>query len=210
VLPARDAASAASRHYDLWSRMRARGRTAPDTGWDRDYRALLPPPLRRRFRAVSADGKVIGAAAGVLLPVLTAALLTRRLAPSGARVAIVVPIAGIAAGLASAFAFALLTSGLHARSWFLAADAGIWTGLAGFAFLLRRTHHPAPSHRHPAPRRRPIACSQSGVGVAILATLAIALVWFTTTSGVYPPCCGRRSVRLRDLCDLCVERGPFA
>jgi len=42
VLPARDAASAASRHYDLWSRMRARGRTAPDTGWDRDYRALLP------------------------------------------------------------------------------------------------------------------------------------------------------------------------
>ena len=42
VLPARDVASAASRHYDLWSRMRARGRTAPDTGWDREYRALIP------------------------------------------------------------------------------------------------------------------------------------------------------------------------
>ena len=42
ALPAKDAASAASRNYELWSRMRARGRTAPDSGWDREYRALLP------------------------------------------------------------------------------------------------------------------------------------------------------------------------
>ena len=42
VLPARDAANAASRNYDLWSRMRARGRIAPDTGWDHAYRALVP------------------------------------------------------------------------------------------------------------------------------------------------------------------------
>ena len=42
ALPARDAASAASRNYDLWSRMKARGRVAPDSGWDREYRALLP------------------------------------------------------------------------------------------------------------------------------------------------------------------------
>jgi hypothetical protein len=42
VLPASDAASAASRHYQLWSRMRARGRVPPDSGWDREYRALLP------------------------------------------------------------------------------------------------------------------------------------------------------------------------
>lgn len=46
VLPIADAASAASRNYDLWSRMRARGRVPPDAGWDREYRALLPylPP----------------------------------------------------------------------------------------------------------------------------------------------------------------------
>jgi hypothetical protein len=42
ALPIRDAAAAASRNYDLWSRMRARGRVAPDSGWDREYRALLP------------------------------------------------------------------------------------------------------------------------------------------------------------------------
>jgi hypothetical protein len=42
VLPAKDAASAASRNYELWARMRARGRVAPDSGWDREYRALLP------------------------------------------------------------------------------------------------------------------------------------------------------------------------
>jgi len=41
VLPARDVASAASRNYELWSRMRARGRVPPDSGWDREYRALL-------------------------------------------------------------------------------------------------------------------------------------------------------------------------
>lgn len=41
-----DSASAASKNFTLWSRMRARGRTPPDTGWDREYRALLPylPP----------------------------------------------------------------------------------------------------------------------------------------------------------------------
>ena len=46
VLPAWDAASAASRNYDLWARMRARGRVPPDSGWDREYRALVPylPP----------------------------------------------------------------------------------------------------------------------------------------------------------------------
>ena len=41
-LPIADAAGAASRNYDLWSRMRARGRVPPDSGWDREYRALLP------------------------------------------------------------------------------------------------------------------------------------------------------------------------
>ena len=41
-----DAASAASRSSALWSRLRTRGGVAPDTGWDREYRALrihLPP-----------------------------------------------------------------------------------------------------------------------------------------------------------------------
>ena len=42
VLPAWDAASAASRHLELWSRLRARGRVPPDSGWDREFRALLP------------------------------------------------------------------------------------------------------------------------------------------------------------------------
>lgn len=41
VLPARDAASSASRNYELWARMRARGRVPPDSGWDREYRALI-------------------------------------------------------------------------------------------------------------------------------------------------------------------------
>jgi hypothetical protein len=42
ALPAGDAASAASRNYELWARMRARGRVPPDSGWDREYRALMP------------------------------------------------------------------------------------------------------------------------------------------------------------------------
>ena len=42
LLPIADAATAASRNNDLWSRMRARGRVPPDSGWDREYRALLP------------------------------------------------------------------------------------------------------------------------------------------------------------------------
>lgn len=45
-LSALDAASAASPRAELWSRLRARGRVAPDIGWDLEYRALLPhlPP----------------------------------------------------------------------------------------------------------------------------------------------------------------------
>jgi hypothetical protein len=45
-LPLSDAAGAASRNAALWSRLRARGRIAPDSGWDREYRALVPylPP----------------------------------------------------------------------------------------------------------------------------------------------------------------------
>jgi hypothetical protein len=41
-----DAVAAASRNAALWSRLRTRGGVAPDTGWDREYRALLPylPP----------------------------------------------------------------------------------------------------------------------------------------------------------------------
>ena len=42
LLPAWDAVSAASRSSDLWSRLRTRGRIPPDTGWDREYRALIP------------------------------------------------------------------------------------------------------------------------------------------------------------------------
>jgi hypothetical protein len=42
VLPAKDAWSAAARNYELWSRLRVRGRVAPDSGWDQEYRALLP------------------------------------------------------------------------------------------------------------------------------------------------------------------------
>ena len=46
LLSAWDAIAAASRSSELWSRLRARGRVAPDTGWDREYRALQPylPP----------------------------------------------------------------------------------------------------------------------------------------------------------------------
>ena len=45
-LSAWDAVSAASRNRELWTRLRTRGRVPPDTGWDREYRALLPylPP----------------------------------------------------------------------------------------------------------------------------------------------------------------------
>lgn len=42
LLSAWDAAFAASRNTERWSRLRTRGHVAPDTGWDREYRALLP------------------------------------------------------------------------------------------------------------------------------------------------------------------------
>lgn len=46
ILPLWDAAAGALRNLELWSRLRNRGRIAPDTGWDREYRALVPhlPP----------------------------------------------------------------------------------------------------------------------------------------------------------------------
>ena len=37
-----DAAAGASRNAALWARLRDRGRIAPDSGWDREYRALIP------------------------------------------------------------------------------------------------------------------------------------------------------------------------
>jgi hypothetical protein len=47
VLPLWDAAAAAARDAELWRRLRTRARVAPDTGWDREYRALIPylPPV---------------------------------------------------------------------------------------------------------------------------------------------------------------------
>ena len=46
VLSARDAVTAAKIQHELWSRLRLRQRVPPDTGWDREYRALIPylPP----------------------------------------------------------------------------------------------------------------------------------------------------------------------
>ena len=42
LLPMRDAAAGASRNNELWARLRTRGRIPPDSGWDREYRALIP------------------------------------------------------------------------------------------------------------------------------------------------------------------------
>lgn len=42
LLPAWDAAGGASRNAEMWSRLRQRARIAPDSGWDREYRALSP------------------------------------------------------------------------------------------------------------------------------------------------------------------------
>jgi hypothetical protein len=49
LLPVWDAAISARRNHELWSRLRARGRVPPDTGWDRAYRAHVAylPTARR-------------------------------------------------------------------------------------------------------------------------------------------------------------------
>jgi hypothetical protein len=46
ALSARDILATATVQYELWSRLRLRQRVPPDTGWDREYRALVPylPP----------------------------------------------------------------------------------------------------------------------------------------------------------------------
>lgn len=128
---------------------------------------------------------MIGVAAGLLLPVFAAVLLVWRVAPRGARLAIAVPVAGIAAGLASAAGFALLTSGVRARSWFLAADASMWIAVAGLTLLARRAAANAPQTQSPraATDDRPFAFA---AGLLAIATLGIAALWFVATSAVYP------------------------
>lgn len=129
---------------------------------------------------------MIGAVAGVLLPVLAAAVLARRAIPPGARLAVAVPMAGIAVGLASAVGFGLLTSGIHARSLFIAADAGIWLAIAGLALQARRSiasSTPAVPAAGAAAGDRLLA---SAAGLLAIGTLASAGLWFVATSSVYP------------------------
>ena len=128
-----------------------------------------------------------GAIAGFLLPVLAAVVLARRVSPAGAaRLALVIPLTGIAVGLASTIGFTLLASGMHARWWFVAADAAIWLAIAGLALRIR------PSFASPVPRVPDAGAAArdrllaSAAGLLAIGTVAIAVVWFVATSSVYP------------------------
>lgn len=123
--------------------------------------------------------------AGLLLPAIAAWVLTRRVSHPGERLVIAVPVIGIAIGLASAIAFALMTAGLRSREAFLLIDAGLWIALTVTAFAVRVRRQPqTPSSRsNVVPRDRLLTIA---VTMLLIATGAVAVLWFAATSSVYP------------------------
>jgi hypothetical protein len=128
---------------------------------------------------------VIGWAVGFLLPLLAALVVASRVTPRE-RLAIAIPLAAIAIGLASVVAFVLLTAGVNSRSAFIALDAGVWLVLAGVALRIRhRALSVASSISHAEPMRTEGALAIA-IGILLAAVTAIALVWFVASSSVYP------------------------
>lgn len=126
---------------------------------------------------------MIAWAAGFLLPVAAAIVLLRRAVPAQRRRAIAMPAIGIAMGLASAIGFALMAGGVRSRIVFLALDSAVWLAIIAALALLPRTES--------APARAPTKVADGrpfsiAVVVVFVATLAIAVLWFVATSGVYP------------------------
>ena len=124
-----------------------------------------------------------GWAAGLALPLAAALMLVWRVAPRGSRLPLLVPVIGIAVGVASAAGFTLLAAGIHAPTLFLTLDAAIWLTGAGCTLALRRSAASNPAGRDVAPRDPPSAVV---VGLLLSGALAIAASWFVATSSVYP------------------------
>ena len=124
-------------------------------------------------------------AAGLLLPAMAALLLVRSVAPRGERLVIAVPSIGIAWGVASAIAFALMAGGIRSRAAFLLIDAAIWVGVAVMAFAFggrRRQPQEAPA-AGPVPRDRLLTLA---IGLLLIGSTGVALLWFAASSSVYP------------------------
>jgi hypothetical protein len=121
---------------------------------------------------------------GVWLPVIAALLLARRIAPHGARIAIALPLAGVAMGAASVFAFALLAAGMHSRSLFIAVDAVAWFGVIGIALRMRSATQEA--HPPPAEAVRGDRALAAAAVLLVVAAAGVAAVWFVASSAVYP------------------------
>jgi hypothetical protein len=119
--------------------------------------------------------------AGLLVPVLTALVLVWRLAGPRDRIAMAIPAAGVAIGLASIIAFALLLAGVGARLLFIALDAAAWIGLAAVAFSVRR--RAGSNAADPRSERRWIAAAALAL---LAATALVATVSFVASSGVFP------------------------
>lgn len=123
--------------------------------------------------------------AGVLLPAIAAMVLARRVAHPGERLVIAVPAIGVAIGLASAIAFALMAAGIRSRGAFVLIDGGLWIALALIAFVVpvRRLPQERVSEAGGIPRDRLLSIA---VTVLLIATMAVAVLWFAATSSVYP------------------------
>lgn len=120
--------------------------------------------------------------AGLLIPIVAAAAFAWRAGAPHARGALVIPVAGVGIGVASALAFALMAVGIQRRAVFIAVDAAAWTAVAVMAFRARR---PIVSEAS-----RPIEPADRWIGTAAIALLSVTTViavWsFAAASSVFP------------------------
>jgi hypothetical protein len=82
--------------------------------------------------------------AALLLPIVAAIVFAWRYGEPRARLAVAIPAAGIAIGLASALAFALLLGGVRSRTAFIAIDTAAWIAVMAALWRARR---PPPTER---------------------------------------------------------------
>lgn len=119
--------------------------------------------------------------AALVLPIVAAVAFAWRTGAPRARAAAVIPVAGVAIGLASALAFVLLLSGLRSRTVFIAVDSAAWIVVTVAALAARR---------RTSTDSQPEVRSGRWISIAAIALLSaatlIAIGSFVAASSVFP------------------------
>ena len=120
-------------------------------------------------------------AGALVLPVVAALVLVWRGAGPRDRLALAVPVSGIALGLASTIAFALLFGGVRTRGVFITLDAAAWIAIAATALVVRRR---AAAGQDPGTQDG--RWSTAAAAVLVIGTALVAAVAFVAASSVFP------------------------